>query len=339
MLWPDVSSMPPVAWLVALGSGGLMGSAAYLLTTWVAPAYRDDHQHPAEALTRERLQRLVAQGLKRPTAIKASTQQQLKQQYLAYSQRLTPMAQTLYGTKHDVLDTLLAQAGHYHRNADTIPALLAERLVLSLALGIASLLLVGFAPVFLGIKLMMLLSALYIGGALPLWRLKLEAKQRAAAIQRDLPDVMDLMVICVEAGLGLDMAIKRIARETQHMAPQCADEFQLIARELMAGLPRSEVFTRFAQRNQLDEIKAFASLIGQSDRMGLSVSQALRSFSEDLRTRRRQRAEESAAKASVKMTLPLVFFVFPPLMIILLGPMALKLLDVFGQGGLVGFAP
>jgi tight adherence protein C len=312
-----------------------MGAAGFAITYgW---ASHHETRHNQALLPRVRLQRLIKLSKAGTTPAQHEVKAlKLHSTYLAYRQRVKPLAQTLYGTQHEKLEALLNQAGLTQHNAEAIEDLLAERLMLSLLMGAAVFIIVIALPMLLGFKLMLTLASLYAGGALPLWQLKLKAKQRASALQRDLPDVMDLMVICVEAGLGLDATLKRVAKETQGMAPECSAELAVMSAELMAGLPRTEAFSRFAQRSQVEEVKSFASLMSQSDRMGLSIAQTLRAFSEDLRTRRRQRAEESAAKASVKMTLPLVFFVFPPLMIILLGPMALQILDVFGMGGLVG---
>lgn len=325
----------PVALALVLASGGLMGAAGFVATYgW---ASHSEAKQSQALLPQVRLQRLIKLGKTASNERQAQTNvKKMRDVYLAYRQSVKPLAQTLYSTEQEKIETLLNQAGISHHNEHAIADLLAERLVLSLLIGVGVFIGVIALPMLLGFKLMLTIAALYVGGALPLWQLKLKAKQRAANIQRDLPDVMDLMVICVEAGLGLDATLKRIAKETQGMAPECASELTVMSAELMAGLPRAEAFSRFAQRSQVDEVKSFASLMSQSDRMGLSIAQTLRAFSDDLRTRRRQRAEESAAKASVKMTLPLVFFVFPPLMIILLGPMALQILDVFGMGGLVG---
>jgi tight adherence protein C len=325
----------PAALVALLASGGFMGAAGFAVTYgWVNHV---DTKQSQALLPQVRLHRLVKLGKTSSSHVRQpANTQKLRDTYLAYRQSVKPLAQTLYGTEHDKLEALLNQAGMTQHNEHAIEELLAERLMLSLLMGGGVFVCVIALPFMLGFKLMIILAALYAGGAIPLWQLKLKAKQRAASIQRDLPDVMDLMVICVEAGLGLDATLKRVAKETKGMAPECAAELAVMSAELMAGLPRVEAFSRFAQRSQVEEVKSFASLMSQSDRMGLSIAQTLRAFSDDLRTRRRQRAEESAAKASVKMTLPLVFFVFPPLMIILLGPMALQILEVFGMGGLVG---
>jgi tight adherence protein C len=175
----------------------------------------------------------------------------------------------------------------------------------------------------------LLIAGLLIGSRLPEMGLKGKANKRKDDIRFSLADVLDLMVVCVEAGLGLDATLNRVSEEAMRISPPMGKEFKRVTKELNAGLPRSDVFGQLGKRVGVDELRSLCALIVQSDKMGTSIADGLRVYAEDLRVRKRQRAEELAAKASIKMTLPLVFFVFPPLMIILLGPAVLSMMDMF----------
>src|ERR1700722_15215117 len=148
------------------------------------------------------------------------------------------------------------------------------------------------------------------------WRVR--ARQRL--LRRALPDGLDLLVICVEAGLGLDQALLRVAQELNVAHPELSDELQLGKLEMRVGKTRLDAMRELARRTGLDDIKALVSMLIQTERFGTSVAQSLRVHSDDLRMKRRQRAEEMAAKTTVKMVPALVFFIFPALMVVILGP-------------------
>jgi tight adherence protein C len=148
------------------------------------------------------------------------------------------------------------------------------------------------------------------------WRIS--ARQRL--LRRALPDGLDLLVICVEAGLGLDQALLRVAQELSVAHPALSDELQLVNLEMRVGKTRLDAMRELARRTGLDDIKALVSMLIQTERFGTSVAQSLRVHSDDLRMKRRQRAEEMAAKTTVKMVPALVFFIFPALMVVILGP-------------------
>jgi tight adherence protein C len=141
-----------------------------------------------------------------------------------------------------------------------------------------------------------------------------------------LPDGLDLLVICVEVGLGLDQAILRVAQELRIVHPELSEELQMVNLEMRVGKPRIEALRELARRTGLDDLKSLVNMLIQTERFGTSVAQSLRIHSEELRTRRRQRAEEMSAKTSVKMVGPLIFFIFPALMVVLLGPAAITLI-------------
>ena len=146
------------------------------------------------------------------------------------------------------------------------------------------------------------------------------SKKRKLLLVNGFPDALDLLVVCIEAGLGLDAAIFRTGKELALAHPVLCEELHLISLELRAGLPRSQALTNFAWRADIPEVKSLVSLLIQTDRFGTSVGQALRVHSDSMRTARTQRAEELAGKLPVKLLFPLMFFIFPSIFIVILGP-------------------
>jgi len=147
---------------------------------------------------------------------------------------------------------------------------------------------------------------------------------RKDALQRAVPDALDLMVVCVEAGLGLDQAIGRVGEEVRRAHPELSDELHLLALELRTGVSRQEALRNLAQRTDLEDIRSLVALLVQTDRFGTSIGQALRVHADAMRTTRRLKAEELAAKLPVKLLFPLIFFIFPSIFIVVIGPAAIK---------------
>jgi tight adherence protein C len=149
---------------------------------------------------------------------------------------------------------------------------------------------------------------------------------RQHRLRRALPDCLDLLVICVEAGLGLDQALMKVAQEMRVTHRELSEELQLVNLEMRMGKGRIEALRELARRTGLEDIKSLVAMLIQTERFGTSVAQSLRVYSDDLRIKRRQRAEEMSAKTTVKMVPPLVFFIFPALMVVILGPAVITLL-------------
>ena len=156
---------------------------------------------------------------------------------------------------------------------------------------------------------------------------KLLAK-RQKAIQQGFPDTLDLLVVCVEAGLGFDIAIRRISHELQHSHPIIAEEFGIVSAEIGAGVDRIEALKHFADRTGLNDIQGFVALLSQSIRFGTSIGDTLRIYSEDFRDKRTQKAEELAAKVSTKMIFPMVLCFFPSFFVVAGGPIILRVMEV-----------
>ena len=149
---------------------------------------------------------------------------------------------------------------------------------------------------------------------------------RQHRLRRGLPDGLDLLVICVESGLGLDQALMKVSQELRITHHELSEELQLVNLEMRIGKTRIDALRELARRTGLEDIKSLVAMLVQTDRFGTSVAQSLRVFSDDLRIKRRQRAEEMSAKTTVKMVPPLVFFIFPALMVVILGPAVITLL-------------
>jgi tight adherence protein C len=182
---------------------------------------------------------------------------------------------------------------------------------------------IGFAlvAVFSGFDNIFLLVGIPgLGFFLPRFILKRMIKDRQQRIRLGLPDALDLTVICVEAGLALDQALTRVGQDLHHAHADLSDEFHLVNLEMRAGKPRAEALRNLVLRTGVDDIRSLVGTLIQTDRFGTSVAQALRVHSDSLRTERRQRAEEQAAKTTIKMVPPLVVFVLLPFLFVSVGP-------------------
>jgi tight adherence protein C len=214
-----------------------------------------------------------------------------------------------------------------YRSADAMLAMRGMKILLPIAL-LASVLLTGFYkynPTFI------IGTAGVLGFLLPDMWLQSRVRARQHRLRMGLPDALDLLVICVEVGLGLDQALLRVAQEMQVAHTELSEELQLVNLEMRVGKSRIEALRSLARRTGLDDIKALVGMLVQTERFGTSVAQSLRVHSDDLRTRRRQRAEEMSAKTTVKMVPALVLFIFPALLVVVLGPAVLTFMRQFAH--------
>jgi tight adherence protein C len=181
----------------------------------------------------------------------------------------------------------------------------------------------SFIPVCRAFWIVALPAAAFIVPNIVLTRL---VKRRREKIRRSIPDAVDLLVICVDAGLGIDQALLRVGQELGISHPQITEELLQINREQRAGKPRIQAWADMAARSQLSDIDAFASMLLQTERFGTPIARALSIFADTIRIKRRQLAEQMAAKTTVKIIFPLVLFIFPSIFIVLLGPAALNIM-------------
>lgn len=237
-------------------------------------------------------------------------------------QALDPLSRALPVSPTDVSQTRqwLIQAGY--RDAQHLSIYRGLR-VLFAALGFGGVLLsTGMSSPLL------LVGMPAFGYFVPRFMLKRAVKERQRSIRLGLPDALDLTVICVEAGLALDQAMLRVGEDLRYAHPELSAEFHMFTLETRAGKPRVEALRNLAARTGVEDIRSLVMTLVQTDRFGTSVAQALRVHSDSLRTERRQRAEEQAAKTTVKMIIPLVLFVLPSLIFVTVGPAVIQLMHV-----------
>ena len=183
-----------------------------------------------------------------------------------------------------------------------------------------------------GTKLVIALFGGAVGYFVPTLWLGRMIERRKREISNGLPDAIDLLIVCIEAGSGVDQAINKVSDELALSYPALAAELDMITTETRAGKPRMEAFKNFADRTKVDDVRALVAMLVQTDRFGTSLGQALRTHAEVARTKRRQRAEEKAAKLGIKLLFPLVFCLFPAFYVIVLGPSMVRLYRQFIGG-------
>ena len=227
---------------------------------------------------------------------------------------------------------LLTGAGYYSPGA--LAVLYGIKIVGALGIGV---LFFGASPAIaaaLGLpRTLILLIGIWgvvLGWIAPTFILASQANRRKKGILRALPDALDLMVVCVEAGLGLNQALQRVSEEINMLSPALGEQMGLVNLEIRAGTPRDEALRNFANRTDLDDVRALSTILIQTERFGTSIGQALRVQSDVLRTKRRQRVEEASAKTAIKMLFPLVFCIFPAMFLVILGPGVIQALKVLG---------
>lgn len=166
-----------------------------------------------------------------------------------------------------------------------------------------------------------------VGFYLPTFWLYQKGESRKAQIQSALADTLDLLVVCVEAGLALNAALERVGKEVEISSPGLSDELLLANQEIQTGLARADALRRLARRSGVEDIYALTAMLIQAEKLGSSIAQSLRAHAESMRTKRRQRAEQAARQAGIKLAFPLVFMIFPALLIVILGPAAIQLMQ------------
>ncbi len=215
----------------------------------------------------------------------------------------------------------LVRAGF--RGDEALPVFFAIRL--AMALGAFAL---CATPILMRPNVPLAIGACGLGYILPGMGLARLMKRRQHRIRLALPDALDLLVVSVEAGLGLDQAMQRVGDELDFAHPDLSNELRLVNLELRAGKGRVEALRNLAERTGVDDVASLVAMLIQTDRFGTSIAKSLRVHSETVRTKRRQRAEEAAAKTGVKMVFPLVFCIFPPIFVVTIGPAVIKFVQV-----------
>jgi tight adherence protein C len=227
--------------------------------------------------------------------------------------------------KRGGLRETLIHAGYRKRSAPAIYVGLR-------AMGAALLAVLGFlaasaARLDFAAALLIVSIAVLVGWLLPAFVLRRKVKKRQKEFRRTLPDALDLMVVCVEAGLGLNQALVKVGEELERVSPDLAEEFTMVSLEIRAGTPREEALRNLGERTGTTDVRALVSMLIQTDRFGTSIADALRVHAEELRSKRQQAAEEEAAKITVKILIPLVIFVVPAIFVVILGPAVFHFLE------------
>ena len=176
-----------------------------------------------------------------------------------------------------------------------------------------------------------ILAGALAGSILPFLFVRGKAKRRRQNIQETLPDTLDLLVVCVEAGLGVDSALVRVANEQESQGQDIGKEFQLLTQEIQAGMPRRGAMSRMADRLGLDDLRSMVTFLTQTEEMGGSIARSLRVFAATMRQKRMQKAEEAARKAIIKLMIPVVLLILPALFLIVLGPPVVNMIKVLGS--------
>jgi tight adherence protein C len=221
---------------------------------------------------------------------------------------------------------LLNQAGY--RGAGAYRTYHAVRWALPVGLVVLSVLYGKWTGLTNQSAFLLLLVCGIVGFLLPDFVLRWKIRKRQEEITDSLPDGLDLLVVCIEAGLGLNAAFIKITEEFQLTSPALSEEFDVVNREMVAGKPRQEALRALSERTGVEDVKSLVAMLIQTEKLGTSLSQSLRVHSDSLRTRRRQRAEEAAAKTTIKLVFPLVFLMFPALFIVILGPGIIQIIEV-----------
>jgi tight adherence protein C len=222
----------------------------------------------------------------------------------------------------------LLQAGFQSQVA--VPVFLGARLALPIAMGFSAVTILTFLGMvsFKGLIGTFWFAAL--GYVAPTIYVNGRIRRRQKEMQRALPDALDLLVVCVEAGLGLNQALVRVSEEIERLSPTLSEQFALVNLEIRAGTPREDAFRNMGERTGLDDLKSLMAMLIQTDRFGTSIAQALRVQADTLRTKRRQRAEEAAAKTTIKLVFPLVLFIFPAMFVVILGSAIIQIFEALG---------
>jgi tight adherence protein C len=223
----------------------------------------------------------------------------------------------------------LSQAGY--RSANAVGVFWGTRILVTLSMTVAGLFVGSITNVSALATIMVTAWFMLLGWMAPKMFLSGRRRARSEDLQAALPDTLDLMVVCIDAGLGMNQAWMRVAEEIRSVSTAMSDELSLVNLQIRAGVPREEALRNLGVRTDSAELRSLAAMLIQTDRFGTSVSQALRIQSESLRSRRRHRAEEAAAKTAIKLSFPLVLCIMPALFAVVLGGAMIEILHAFAK--------
>jgi tight adherence protein C len=223
----------------------------------------------------------------------------------------------------------LIQAGYAGQSA--VAMYLGARIFLPVVLGLGSMLFFFGAGYGLVLSSLMTVWGIGFGYVAPTLHVAMRRKKRMKEMQKALPDALDMLVVCVEAGLGLNQALVRVSEEIDRISRVLSEQLSLVNLEIRAGTGREDALRNLGERTGLDDIKSLTAMLIQTDRFGTSIATALRVQADTLRTKRRQRAEEAAAKTTIKLVFPLVLFIFPAMFVVILGPAMIQIMQALSN--------
>lgn len=247
----------------------------------------------------------------------------------AVAERLSRLATSQDEEEQNLLRQKLIHAGYRGKNA--LEIFNGTRVALVFLLPLSGAYFATILDLLYAVGLALLFAL--VGYAAPMYVVNKRIETRHRKLLNPFPDALDLLVTSVEAGLGLDMAFRRVADEIRSSAPELAAEFRMVTYEVAAGVPRMDAFKRLADRTGLPEMKSLVNMMVQAERFGTSIASALRVHGDMVRQERMSRAEEEAAKVSPKLTVAMILFLMPCLLIVLMGPAALRVLKQFSGEG------
>ena len=245
---------------------------------------------------------------------------------LVFRELLDRLGRALPASPKDmsVMQRRLVRAGM--RNSNALRILYGAKIVMGIALPLVMMGLVWGSQAETANKMMAILAAAGVGFFGPNEYVSIVSRRRQKEIRRALPNALDLMVVCVESGLGLDQAILQVAKELDQAHPEISEEFGLVNLELKAGKRRQEALRNLAERTAVDDLKKLVAVLIQADRFGTGIAQSLRAHADFMRVQARQIAEEKAAKLGVKFVFPIFFCILPSLFVVTVGPVAVKII-------------
>jgi len=310
-------------WLAPIGAATSVASVVYLVATRIRGGEGSIAESRLEALKHPR-----GRAAAEETPLAGDKKQKKKDALAAVLERATsPLASTVTPKSEKALGALRERLMYAGYRRETAPVIFKG---LQLILAVVGLFIGGIIGVVtVGFELGLLMRAVF-GGAffyfVPELVLGMMIKRRKEAIFLSLPDALDLMVVCVEAGLGLDQAMRKVAQKLQSTYQEICEELTTSNNQMQLGRPRHEVLQGLGYRSGVEDLRQLSSILIQADKFGSSVGQALRVQSDTMRVKRRQMAEEKAAKTAVKLIFPLVLFIFPGIFIVLVGPAAITMI-------------
>lgn len=302
--------------LVAIGVFGFVGALAYFFLAPKTTVQDQTIRRRLEAITPK-----ATRPVSRVTLLESGEE--------TFWEKITQyfLGEEVLAEKYTAMRKLLHQAGF--QGEKPLRLFWGVRILLAGALGLSAVFIAALSGKAVFSLLMMTGAAAAIGYLLPYIDIRRKARLRLLEISEALPDTLDLLVVCVEAGMGIDGALVRVAKEQAEQGLAIGQELQLMSSEIQAGVPRREALSRLGDRLGLEDLQTLASFLIQTEQLGGSIARSLRVYAATMRQKRSQRAEEAARKAVIKLLFPLALFIMPALFLLVFSPAAINIMKLF----------